>query len=126
VLFRSRLICASNRDLRKRMEAGKFREDLFYRINGIPVQLPPLRARREDVLPLAEAFLKRSCAEMGLGTKRLAPESAEILERYPWPGNIRELENAVGRAVALSEGEEITPPDLCLALADFLAEDPTP
>jgi DNA-binding NtrC family response regulator len=122
----TRLICASNRDMRKRMEAGKFREDLFYRINGIPIVLPPLRARREDILPLAESFLKRTCAEMGFERKQLDQESAEILERYPWPGNIRELENAVGRAVALSEGEEITPPDLCLALADFLADDPTP
>ena len=122
----ARLICASNRDLRKRMETGKFREDLYYRIDGIPVQLPPLRARREDILPLAESFLHRTCAEMGTGAKRLAAESVEILERYPWPGNIRELENAVGRAVALSEGEEITPPDLCLALADIAPEDATP
>jgi DNA-binding NtrC family response regulator len=63
---------------------------------------------------------------MGSGPKMLTAESVEILERYPWPGNIRELENAVGRAVALSEGEEITPPDLCLALADLAAEDATP
>jgi len=122
----ARLICASNRDLRKRMEEGKFREDLYYRINGIPVQLPPLRGRREDLLPLAEYFLKRTSAEMGRGPKKLAAESVEILERYPWPGNIRELENAVGRAVALSEGEEVTPPDLCIALADITGEDPTP
>jgi two-component system, NtrC family, response regulator AtoC len=122
----ARLICASNRDLKKRMETGKFREDLYYRIDGIPIQLPPLRARREDILPLAETFLARTCADMGSGTKKLAAESVEILERYPWPGNIRELENAVGRAVALSEGEEITPPDLCLALADFASEDATP
>jgi len=122
----ARLICASNRDLRKRMETGKFREDLYYRIDGIPVQLPPLRGRREDLLPLAEYFLQRTSAEMGLGPKKLTAETAEILDRYPWPGNIRELENAVGRAVALSEGEEITPPDLCLALADIAGEDATP
>jgi len=122
----ARLICASNRDLRKRMEAGKFREDLYYRINGIPIQLPPLRGRREDLLPLAEYFLQRTSAEMGRGPKKLTAETAEILDRYPWPGNIRELENAVGRAVALSEGEEITPPDLCLALADIAGEDATP
>jgi DNA-binding NtrC family response regulator len=122
----ARLICASNRDLRKRMETGKFREDLYYRIDGIPVQLPTLRARREDILPLAESFLRRTCAEMGSGAKRLAVESMQILECYPWPGNIRELENAVGRAVALSEGEEITPPDLCLALADIAPEGATP
>ncbi len=122
----ARLICASNRDMRKRIETGKFREDLYYRINGIPIQLPTLKARREDILPLAEFFLGRSSAEMGRGEKRLTPESTEILERYPWPGNIREIENAIGRAVALSEGEEITPPDLCLALADFGEEAATP
>ncbi len=116
-----RLICASNRDLKKATDKNRFREDLYYRINGIPIHLPPLRSRREDILSLAESFLVRSAAEMGGGKKRMAPETVEILEKYHWPGNIRELENAIGRAVALSEGEEITPPDLCLALAD--AED---
>ncbi|MGE5700374.1 MAG: sigma-54-dependent transcriptional regulator [Deltaproteobacteria bacterium] len=122
----ARLICASNRDLKKRMDTGKFREDLYYRIDGIPIQLPPLKARGEDILPLAEYFLLKICREMGRGKKSLTQESAEILERYPWPGNIRELENAVGRAVALSEGEEITPPDLCIALADLGGEGSTP
>jgi len=121
-----RLICASNRDLRKETEQRRFREDLFYRINGIPVHLPSLRARREDILPLAEYFLDRACAEMEVPERKLSPETAEILERYSWPGNIRELENAVGRAVALSEGEEITPPDLCIALADSEEEEATP
>jgi len=121
-----RFICASNRDLRKETERRRFREDLFYRINGIPVHLPSLRARREDILPLAEYFLDRACTEMGIPARKLSPETAEILERYSWPGNIRELENAVGRAVALSEGEEITPPDLCIALADAEGEEATP
>ncbi len=121
-----RFICASNRDLRKETERGRFREDLYYRINGIPVHLPSLRARREDILPLAEYFLDRASAEMGGPARNLSPETAEILERYSWPGNIRELENAVGRAVALSEGEEITPPDLCIALADAEGEEGTP
>jgi len=121
-----RFICASNRDLRKETERGRFREDLYYRINGIPVHLPPLRARREDILPLAEYFLSRACAEMGIAGRRLSPDTVEILERYSWPGNIRELENAIGRAVALSEGEEITPPDLCIALADAEGEEATP
>jgi len=121
-----RLICASNRDLRKETEQRRFREDLFYRINGIPVHLPSLRTRREDILPLAEYFLDRACTEMGVPERKLSPETAEILERYSWPGNIRELENAVGRAVALSESEEITPPDLCIALADAEGEEATP
>ena len=112
--------------MRKETERGRFREDLFYRINGIPVHLPPLRARREDILPLAEYFLSRACAEMGIAGRRLSPDTVEIMDRYSWPGNIRELENAIGRAVALSEGEEITPPDLCIALADAEGEEATP
>ncbi len=120
-----RFICASNRDLRKETERGRFREDLYYRINGIPIHLPPLRARREDIFPLAEYFLSRACEEMGIAIRRISPETAEILDRYSWPGNIRELENAIGRAVALSEGEEITPPDLCIALADTEEEEAT-
>jgi DNA-binding NtrC family response regulator len=120
-----RFICASNRDLRKETDRGRFREDLYYRINGIPIHLPPLRARREDIIPLAEYFLSRACEEMRIAVRRLSPETAEILDRYSWPGNIRELENAIGRAVALSEGEEITPPDLCIALADA-EEEATP
>ncbi|HEY5577336.1 MAG TPA: sigma-54 dependent transcriptional regulator, partial [Deferrimonas sp.] len=113
-----RFICASNRDLKKETERGRFREDLYYRINGIPVQLPPLRARREDILALADYFLSRACAEMGIAARKLSAETEEILLRHSWPGNVRELENAIGRAVALSEGEEITPPDLCIALED--------
>ncbi len=121
-----RLICASNRDLKKATDRSRFREDLYYRINGIPIHLPPLRSRREDILALAESFLCRSAAEMGGGKRRMTPETVEILEKYHWPGNVRELENAIGRAVALSEGEEITPPDLCLALADAEEEPATP
>jgi DNA-binding NtrC family response regulator len=113
-----RLICASNRDLRRETSLGRFREDLYYRVNGIPVHLPPLRERREDLIPLAEYFLERTWKELGTGRKVLAPAAVEALERYPWPGNIRELENTVGRAVALSDGEEIGPSDLCLGLAE--------
>jgi DNA-binding NtrC family response regulator len=113
-----RLICASNRDLKRDAAQGKFREDLYYRINGIPIHLPPLRERREDLVPLSEFFLARTCRELGKGRKTIAPGTLEALERYPWPGNIRELENAVARAVALSEGEEISSADLCFGLAD--------
>jgi len=113
-----RLICASNRDLKRDAAQGKFREDLYYRINGIPIHLPPLRDRREDLAPLAEFFLARTCRELGKGRMTIAPGALEALERYPWPGNIRELENAVARAVALSESGEITSADLCFGLAD--------
>ncbi len=121
-----RLICASNRDLSRDMEKGRFREDLFYRINGIPIHLPPLRERREDILPLAECFLRRACRDLGGKSRRFSPEAVEILLRHSWPGNVRELENAVGRAVALSEGDAILPGDLCLALPDEPPPQATP
>ena len=113
-----RLICASNRDLKRETSLGRFREDLYYRVSGIPIHLPPLRDRREDLVPLAEFFLARTCRELGAGRKTLSPETAEALDRYPWPGNIRELENAVARAVALSDDDSLTPADLCLGLAE--------
>jgi transcriptional regulator with GAF, ATPase, and Fis domain len=113
-----RLICASNRDLKRETERGRFREDLFYRVSGIPIHLPPLRDRREDLVPLAEFFLARTCRELGVGRKSLSPGTAEALDRYPWPGNIRELENAVARAVALSDDDSLTPAELCLGLTE--------
>ena len=113
-----RLICASNRDLKRDVAQGRFREDLFHRINGIPVHLPPLRERLEDLASLAEFFLARNCRELGRERKKIAPGALEALKRYHWPGNIRELENAVARAVALSEGEEISQADLCFGLAE--------
>ncbi|MCR4309479.1 MAG: sigma-54 dependent transcriptional regulator [Deltaproteobacteria bacterium] len=113
-----RLICASNRDLKRETSLGRFREDLYYRVSGIPIHLPPLRDRREDLVPLAEFFLARTCRELGVGGKTLSPGTAEALDRYPWPGNIRELENAVARAVALSDDDSLTPADLCLGLAE--------
>jgi len=119
-----RLICASNRDLKRDTERGRFREDLYYRVNGIPIHIPPMRERREDIVPLADFFLVRACAELGTGRKTLSAAAMEAMDRYPWPGNIRELENAVGRAVALSDGGEIVVADLCLGLAE--PEGPTP
>ena len=102
-----RVIAATNRDLKKRVAEGKFREDLFYRLNVLSISLPPLRERRADVRPLAEHFLR------GLRpAARFAPDVLEALERYDWPGNVRELRNAIERATALLEGEEVTPGDL--------------
>ncbi len=102
-----RIVAATNQDLKKRVAEGKFREDLYYRLNVISITLPPLRERRADIRPLAEHFLKEQ-----KGAARFAPETLEALERYDWPGNVRELRNAIERAVALHDGGEITPGDL--------------
>ena len=86
-----RIIAASNRDLLQRVEAGSFRRDLYYRLHVLPIALPPLRARSEDVLPLAEQFLQDQAGADG--PRRIAADAARLLETYPWPGNVRELEN---------------------------------
>ncbi|MDQ3168584.1 MAG: sigma-54 dependent transcriptional regulator [Acidobacteriota bacterium] len=101
-----RVITATNRDLAQRVEDGKFREDLYYRINVIPVHLPPLREREGDVALLAEHFVARFSQAMGKSVRAIADDARELLEAYPWPGNIRELENAMERAVAL-EGSDV-------------------
>ena len=109
----ARVVCATNRNLREEVAAGRFREDLFFRLNVIPVQLAPLRERREDILPLARQFLERQQRETGR-VLRLGAEAGAALLAHPWPGNVRELENALERAVVLARGEEITPEDLLL------------
>jgi DNA-binding NtrC family response regulator len=107
-----RVIAATNQDLQKLVAEGSFREDLFYRINVIPVHLPPLRERREDIPLLTEAFLKK-CAEGSRKELRGMTEAALAqLMDYAWPGNVRELENVVERAVTLARGEKIVPEDL--------------
>jgi two-component system response regulator PilR (NtrC family) len=99
-----RIIAATNRDLAKLVAEGKFREDLFYRINVIPVRLPPLRERLEDIPLLAEHFLAKYGAQMRRSLSGIAPDAMRKLQEYAWPGNIRELENAIERAVALEGG----------------------
>ena len=108
-----RVVAATNRVLRDEIAAGRFREDLFFRLNVIPIQLAPLRDRREDVLPLARHFLVRHAGEAG---RRLAfsPEAEQALQDHPWPGNVRELENAIERGVVLARGEQVMPEDLLL------------
>jgi two-component system response regulator PilR (NtrC family) len=103
-----RVICATNRDLQQAVAEKTFREDLYYRINVIPVEIPPLRDRREDILPLATYFLGRFRERMNKPVSRIAQTAAAALEQYGWPGNVRELENLVERAVALSKTEEIS------------------
>jgi DNA-binding NtrC family response regulator len=108
-----RVVAATNRVLRDEIAAGRFREDLYFRLNVIPIQLAPLRERRDDVVPLARHFLARHATEAG---RRLAltDEAEHVLAAHPWPGNVRELENAVERAVVLARGEAILPEDLLL------------
>jgi two-component system response regulator PilR (NtrC family) len=107
-----RFITATNRDLEEAIRNNEFRKDLFYRLNVIPIRVPPLRERREDIPLLAEYFLTRYSKDMKRAGKQFDPEVKEAMLRHPWPGNIRELENAVQRAVALSEGGVITVKDL--------------
>jgi two-component system response regulator PilR (NtrC family) len=102
-----RVIAATNRDLPRMIADGSFREDLYYRINVIAVHLPPLRERREDILLLAEHFLAKHRQQMGKGVTGFTPEAAEILESFDWPGNVRQLEHAIERAVALERGSLI-------------------
>jgi DNA-binding NtrC family response regulator len=104
-----RLVAATNRDLAEALRAGEFRQDLYYRINTITVQLPALRERREDIGLLARHFLELNAA---YGAKRLGGAALVCLEAYAWPGNVRELQHAVERAVILTKGEEIQPGDL--------------
>jgi len=111
-----RIIAATNRDLSKLVAEGQFREDLFYRINVIPVRLPPLRDRRDDIPALAEHFVARFARVMGKPITAISGDAMELLKAYAWPGNIRELENALERAVAL----ERTPSILAESLPDQL------
>jgi len=111
-----RIIAATNRDLRKDMENRVFREDLYYRLKVIPLDLPPLRERREDIVLLAQYFLQKYCREQRKPPKILSPEAEGALLMHPWPGNVRELENVIGRAVVLSPHMVLKPSDLGFAL----------
>jgi DNA-binding NtrC family response regulator len=107
-----RIISATNVNLEEEVKKGAFRDDLFYRLNVIPVILPPLRDRVEDILPLVRHFLAKYCKEMDRPLMNIAKEALIALEVYQWPGNVRELENVVERTVALTEGDQITLSDL--------------
>jgi DNA-binding NtrC family response regulator len=103
-----RLISATNKSLLDLVKEGRFREDLYYRLNVFPMTLPPLRARREDIADLARSFLARFAAEEGKRIRGFSAEALALLIRYEWPGNVRQLENALFRAVVLADGDEIT------------------
>ncbi len=107
-----RLVSATNRDLPRMVKEGRFREDLYYRINVVQIALPPLRDRREDIPELAEYFLARFAARAGHPAPRLTPEALEVLVRHSWPGNVRELENVTQRAVQFCDDAFITPDHL--------------
>jgi two-component system response regulator PilR (NtrC family) len=102
-----RLIAASNRDLETAVREGVMREDLFYRLNVIPIHLPPLRERREDIPVLVAHFIQKFTRDLGKDVRGVSPEAMAILERHQWPGNIRELENAIERAIVLGTGEMV-------------------
>jgi two-component system, NtrC family, response regulator PilR len=103
-----RIIAATNQDLKKRIQEGKFREELYYRLNVISIDMPPLRRRVEDIPLLISHFLQKYCDKMGKKPKRFTPEVVGLLEGYPWPGNIRELENVIERIVAIEDRETVT------------------
>ncbi|OGR38161.1 MAG: sigma-54-dependent Fis family transcriptional regulator, partial [Desulfovibrionales bacterium GWA2_65_9] len=107
-----RVVAATNRDLEIEVAEGRFREDLFYRLNVIPMQLPPLRERGEDVLVLAEYFLRSFCFEKDRPNMKVSPKARAMLVAYSWPGNVRELENFMERLSILCEGQTVEPEDL--------------
>jgi DNA-binding NtrC family response regulator len=107
-----RLIAATNADLEQNVDNGRFRADLYYRLNVIPVRIPPLRQRKDDIPLLVDHFLKVYCDRTGKAPKTISSEAVDCLVRYEWPGNVRELENSIERAVILQEGRLIGPEDL--------------
>src|SRR5580765_3290284 len=109
-----RLIAATNRDLPAMVGLGAFREDLYYRLNVVTIEMPPLRERKDDIIPLATRFIRRFGSELKKKLEGLDPEAQKLLMRYNWPGNIRELENAIERAALLAEGVNIRCDDLRL------------
>ncbi len=120
-----RVIATTNTDLTARVREGTFREDLYYRLQVVPLHVPPLRARRDDITLLAHHFLSLFSAENGRERLRIGASAAQALLRYPWPGNVRELRNAIERAVILCPGEELRPEHLALQSDEFVPDGET-
>jgi len=118
-----RLVAATNRKPDEAIRDGKLREDLFYRISAISVHLPPLRERREDIMPLANAFMKKFASQANRPIKGYSPSAIERLTAFDWPGNVRQLQNEVQRAVLLSEGEEVDATDLSISKARTIGDE---
>ena len=114
-----RVVAATNRNLEEEVAAGRFREDLYYRLSVFPMELPPLRERREDIVPLATHFLGQTCRELGRESLAFTRQQVKQLQGQPWPGNVRELRNVIERAVILTGGRRLR---LDLALGSTAAE----
>jgi len=110
----ARVVAATNRDIEGDSRAGKFRSDLYFRLAVILLRLPPLRERGEDVLLLADLYLRKLSAKYGKDVRRLSPDAKALLLAYPWPGNVRELSHVIERAVLWSRGPELSPDHLSL------------
>jgi two-component system NtrC family response regulator len=113
-----RIICATHQSLKTQIEQGKFREDLYYRLAEIVVEIPPLRARHGDAALLAHGFVRKFAVEQRRGTMTLLPDAVEAIDGYPWPGNVRELENVVKRAVIMADTDSITAADIGLGVTN--------
>ena len=121
-----RIVAATNRDLEAEVEAGRFREDLFYRLNVIPMHLPPLRERGQDILLLAEYFLTRFCRQKNRPVLAFSPDTRNLVLGYPWPGNVRELENFMERLSILCDHDVVNPHDLPRKILDNAGVAPPP
>ena len=118
-----RIVTATNKNLREEVKKGNFREDLYYRLLGLPIELPPLRDRANDILILARHFIGNFCADNNIQLKRLSPPAQKKLLNYSFPGNIRELKSLVELAVTLSVNEEIQPSDFVLSDDELLSSE---
>jgi len=118
----ARIITATHKDLAAEVAAGRFREDLYYRLNVVDVRIPPLRDRKEDIPLLAEYFLQRITHKNGMARIRLSQEAVTALQSYQWPGNVRELENTIARACALASSSVLLPGDIPLASSPILSK----
>jgi len=126
IQINARVITATNKDLAKQVEDGVFRQDLYYRLNVIYIQIPPLRERREDILPMANFFVETYNKKFNRKIEGLTPEAGQMLVNHDWPGNVRELRNAIERAMILEENERIRAGNLPIAIREHHVDVPTP
>jgi len=117
-----RIIAATNKDLEQKIKSGSFREDLYYRLNVVSIKIPPLRERKEDILPMIESFIEKYCKENNKQKIEISKEAADVLMKYNYPGNVRELENIIERGVVLTRGNVITLNDLPMNIKGFKEE----